>query len=291
MPVISFSVDVSGMARKFSALIGATQGAALDEALLRTGGKVRSRIKNDVFGTEGAGKWPGLAQSTLDRKMNIHEVDLLEKKYRTSHAQNIARASQQLAKATERAKAIGARVDALHAKGREKAIAKAKATLADVHGRIAEREQFIRSFRHRATAAGISDLVAYSLHEVAREKRRRAIVKAQGEAKRAGHGFGDDEKGRRAAARAGTRRYSASEKSTRMLGGLEDSLSLHLVDGKRIEIFSKARIGAIHNFGGTAGNGAKIKPREFMFLVDSDIEFLVGLLHEQMIHAWVEAVS
>ena len=287
MPLFTFSVDISGMARKFNAMVGATQGEALNEALLRTGGKVRSRIKGDVFGTEGAGKWPALAQSTQDRKLNIHEVALLQKNYRTSHAQNIAKASHQIAQAKAREQAIKNRIAELQRKGRDRAAAKAVKAIHDVQGKIADREAFIRSFRHRAVAAGIRDVVAFAVRDVEREKKRRAIVKAQAIARRAGHGFGDDEKGARAAARASTRRYRASEKSTRMLGGLEDSISIHLVDGKRIEIFSKARIGAIHNFGGTAGHGAKIPAREFMFLVDGDLEFLAGLLREQMIEAWV----
>ena len=288
MSLFTFNVDISGMARKFSALIDATKGDALNEALLRTGGKVRSRIKGDVFGTEGAGKWPALAQSTQDRKMNIHEVALLQKNYRTSHVQNIAKAAHQIAQAKAREQALKNRIAELQRKGRDRAAAKAVKTFHDVQGKIADREAFIRSFRHRAAAAGIRDVVAFALHDVSREKKRRAIVAAQNAAKRAGHGFGDDEKGARAAARASTRRYRASEKSTRMLGGLEDSITMRLVDGKRIEVFSKARIGAIHNFGGTAGHGAKIPAREFMFLVDGDMEFLAGLLREQMIQAWID---
>jgi len=38
VPLFTFKMDVSGAARRFSALIGATQGEALDTALLRTGG-------------------------------------------------------------------------------------------------------------------------------------------------------------------------------------------------------------------------------------------------------------
>lgn len=291
MSLFSFSVDVSGVARKFSALVDATQGEALDTALLRTGGVVRARTKRDVFATEGAGKWPGLAQSTLDRKMTLARAQLL-----TAHGRGVQHSVPHLivreAAAIEKTKAREAmlriRLAAQAAKGRKTAAT--ERSIATALGRQRKAIDYLRSKRFAATAAGFANtaaLIAFAQKEVARAKEHGAVLKSFKAAKKAGHKFSAEEQ--RALLRQSKRRYSVSEASTRMLGGLENSLSLHLVEGKRIEIFSKAHIGAIHNFGGTAGHGAKIPKREFMSLVDSDIEFLIGLLKENMIKAWLDA--
>lgn len=291
MPLFTFKVDVSGAARRFSALVGATQGEALDTALLRTGGVIRARTKRDVFATEGAGKWTALDPQTIKRKMTLAQAQLL-----TSHGRGIKHSVPHLivreAAAIEKTKAREAmlrkRLADLAARGR-----KTEATersLAVAMTRQRKVIDYLRSKRFAATAAGIGNtaaLIAFAQREVARAKEHGAVLRSFKAAKKAGHRFSVEEQ--RALLRQSKRRYNVSEASTRMLGGLEDSLSLHLVEGKRIEVFSHAHIGAIHNFGGTAGHGARIPKREFMFLVQSDIEFLVELLKEQMIKAWLDA--
>lgn len=289
--LFTFSLDLSGAARKFSALIDATQGEALDEALLRTGGKIRSRTKRYVFGTEGGGQWQALDPETVKRKMTLARAQLL-----TSHGRGIKHSVPHLivreAAAIERTRVrdamLQARLEMKRAKGH-----KTEATekqIARVLTRQRKAIDYLRSKRFAATAAGFAStaaLIAFAQKEVARAKEHGAALRAFKAAKKAGHRFSLKEQ--RALLLRGKRRYNVSEASTRMLGGLENSLWLNLVEGKRIEVFSHAFIGSIHNFGGTAGNGARIPARKFMYLVESDIKFLIDLLREQMIKAWLDA--
>lgn len=290
MALFTFKLDLGGAARKFSALVDATQGEALDTALLRTGGVIRARTKRDVFGTEGAGSWQALDPETVKRKMTLARAQLL-----TSHGRGVKHSVPHLivreAAAIERTKVreamLQARLEMKRAKGHKTDATEKSIAVALTRQRKAI--DYLRSKRFAATAAGFAStaaLIAFAQREVERAKVHGAALRAFKAAKKAGHRFSPEEQ--RALLLRGKRRYNVSEASSRMLGGLEDSISLNLVEGKRIEVFSHAFIGAIHNFGGTAGNGARIPARKFMFLVDSDITFLVELLKEQMIKAWLD---
>lgn len=326
------------MQRRFDAIGEALTGEMLDVALLRTGGVVRGRIKADVFGTEGAGKWPDLAPSTRARKYNEAMVSLLANsgrgKGRGSAVNTIATAANRLAKSEAREWATRKRIAVLQARSRkteksQASLAKAEQSLTGIAAAQKDQAQTIHQFLTRAIAANIgraatrgamgrfqrraglndADIVAFARRELDRKKRHSAALRAAREMPLTGNEewrtskFKDKDgkiktfryvanasAERRRMMRLGGQRYRASEKSTRILGGLEDSITMRLVKGKRIEVFSKARIGAIHNFGGTAGHGARIPKREFMFLVDSDLEFLANLLREQAVAAWIEAV-
>ncbi len=48
MGLFTFTVDVRGMRRRFTALVDAATPEGLATPLLRTGGKVRARIKREI---------------------------------------------------------------------------------------------------------------------------------------------------------------------------------------------------------------------------------------------------
>jgi len=333
----TFSVDISGMQRRFAALGDALTGDKLNEALLRTGGVVRARIKKDVFGTEGAGRWPALDPETQKRKYNEHMVALLHNNGRGagrgSMVDTIANAAKRAGRSEAAEWATRKRIAQLQARSRkteksEASLAKAQSRLESVIGAGRDQQQTIHGFLNLAIAANIgraatrnaqgrfrrrmaltdSDVIAFAERERERRKKHSAALRAAREMPLVGNEEwrtsrtkGKDGKiktfryvanaseERKRQMRVGARRYNAAESSTRMLGGLENSITMRLIDGKRIEVFSKARIGAIHNFGGTAGHGARIPQREFMYLADSDLDFLANLLREQGVAAWIEA--
>ena len=86
--------------------------------------------------------------------------------------------------------------------------------------------------------------------------------------------------------RAGQRRYKAEQSSTRILGALDRSISMKLI-GQAVKVFSHSRSGGVHNYGGTAGHGAKIKARPFLFMTDSDVKKCAEIFSEYLTAAWL----
>jgi phage gpG-like protein len=283
------------MRHRFSALVEATQTGSLAEALLRTGGVVKARIQRDVFDVEGPG-WAPLAPSTMKRKINEPMLSLIRgtvhsasSKFNNqkSVAHYIVREAEAATKASGRISVLKARIDARRAKGKDTS-AMERSLLSQTR-RLTKAVDYIRSKRHAAIASGIgaNRLIEFARREVARSKKHgealRYLKRKQAAMRQVGMTMSIEEQ--RRLGRIGKRRYNASEASTRILGGLRESITMKLI-GNRIEVFSKAHIGAIHNFGGTAGHGAQIKARKFMDLASSDLDFLAGLLREKMIAAW-----
>lgn len=256
-------------------------------ALLRAGGVIRARARR-IFAAEGPG-WAPLAESTLKRKLTEPQLNLLRdtgrgKTGERSVVQRIVRDAAGAEKWTHRATAIGERLAKARLKGRTTAALEGKYNAALVQQRTYIDK--IRKHRFSAVAAGIrpSELVAFARREVHRQKAHGKILRAFRQLKRAGAQFAPEEQ--RRMLRQGARRYRASEDSTRILGGLANTLGLHLVGPMTVRAYSKAYISGIHNDGGTAGHGAQIKARPFLQLLESDSEALAAFLLEDAMEAW-----
>ncbi len=92
---------------------------------------------------------------------------------------------------------------------------------------------------------------------------------------------------RRRLAAQGKRRYQAQQGADRVLGNLDESLGMH-VDGRKVKVYSKARIGGIHNIGGTAGHGAKIPARPFMYIPEGAGSLFAQIVREELVGAFVQ---
>lgn len=294
-----FNVDIDGVERAFHALADSIEDVTVP--LLRTGGAIRSRARK-LFQSEGNGKWPALSPATIKRKITSAEVALLRvgesgRSGQRSIVQRIVRDAAGAAQWSGRADAISDQIEKVRRKSVKtlsqtfSGIARVK-RLEEKRGKALTqartRIEKILSYRHLAKQASIeaNELVAYARREVARSKAHGRVQRAVKQLQRAGYAMSDQE--RRSMLRQSARRYKASEASTRMLGGLEDTLGMK-VDGATLAVYSKAFISGIHNEGGGAGHGAQIKKREFLSIEPGDLDIFVEAVQEAGITAWIEA--
>lgn len=288
MKLFTCDVNIGGMVRKFSALVEATQEDSIDECLLRAGGRVRSRTKNHVFPTHNDGRWPELEESTKKRKLNYNSLSLLinpgrGKTGERSIVQRIVREDEARKSSAAREEQVRERI--IKAVFRRRPTVTLDARLSGARKRQQQAIEYIKIAARIGQRGGISNVVRFAKREVMRAKRHGAILRAFRQAKAAGHRFSQKEQ--RALLRQSARRYRAEAAATEMLGALFESITMKLIEGKRIEVFSASFLGPIHNEGGmTTGHGSVMKKREFMFLVEGDVDFLIELLREKMITAW-----
>jgi phage gpG-like protein len=289
------SLSMEEVERSIAALAAALEDPSTP--LLRVGGVIRSRARK-AFAAGGPG-WKPLAPSTQKRKITAAEVELLVNRGRGKTAersivQRVVRDADAIGKWAAREETIKAQIESARSRGKKTGTLEKRRDAA-----VEQQKKRLDNFKAYDAAgdkAGISGdaLVMYARREVARAKARGALlrqyraIRKQERAESAYRGVdvrAMSVESRRAISRLGARRYQAREESTRILGGLENTISMKLVDGG-VRVFSKAYIGGIHNEGGTAGNGAQIPARPFLDLLDSDKIALARFLEEQALAEW-----
>lgn len=312
MPLFTFTVDISGMERRFSALVDATRPDALKVPLLKAGVHVEHRIQHDVFDAGGPG-WKPLAPESQKRK---------------DHALAYAALVSSGNRRSESALAKAVRFQA--AAARYAAQAEKKPGTKVAARNLARAASFERSageiiMQHRAVLQGgritRGSLLAMALKEQNRRerhgaalKRARAMPLQEGESRKTvrwerwkpmkGISSADLYKystrqtmsrqvvvnpslERRRVGSAGKLRYQDRQGSKQILGDLRNSIKVKFRgegQSAAVDIFSPARIAPFHNFG--LGHNPQ---RKFMDLVAEDLDFLAERCKEQMIDAWNEA--
>ena len=259
---VTLTTNVDGLMRKVNALAAAAQDPS--KALLRCGGSVRSHSRH-AFEQGGPG-WAPLAEETIKRKLEASEVAFL--KGQTSKVLALSRALNR-----GRVALAGAKTD----RQRTGAEARQKA-----------REDQAQAIELAFSSRRLSSFAA----QVKFAERERARKKYHGEQQRqarAAYKAGEitAEEKRKIGAR-GKRRELVKGHSTGILGDLDKSLGMKL-DLRKIWIFSKAKIGGIHNVGGVAGHGAKIKARPFMYIPDGGPALYARIVKEELVGAFVTA--
>lgn len=281
---LTADVDLSLLNQRIGSLIDAAVNPA--EPLLRSGGLLRSRSR-DRFEVGGPG-WPALDPETLKRKANAAKIALFSSPGRgregaRSVLQRIARDAKGIRLWSSKQETLEQHLSEARAAGRRTAGIEKKIERAMVQQRT--RIDSIRARRALVTAAGIkmSAVVAVAEREMARQKAHGLILRSYKKLKRAGYKFSVEE--RRAMTRQHQRRFVAQEESAGVLGALSRTIAMRLI-GRSVKVFSKAHIGAIHNYGGTAGHGARIPARPFLFLNARDVAECAGIFSEYLQAAW-----
>lgn len=238
----------------------------LREPLARCGGYLRGRAKHRID-EQGPG-WPAPAPDTTRRKMTTGKLQLLEALFprRRPGKVPVLRAVEKLAVARGRA------ATAKTTRARETALARA------------QHEGETLAFYQRAfgAPAGLRDVGAL-IRFTQRELRRQHI---HGAALQAARALPKGSIERRRVASIGKARYQRSERSTRLLGGLYDSIHLR-VEMKVVVVFSGPAWSGVHNRGGTAGHGARIPERRFLLIDQADVRFFCGVFRTYLLEAFV----
>lgn len=306
---LQMSVDLTGLDRKFGALVAAASDPK--KALLRIGGYVRSEAEKR-FQQQGPG-WDALSEETTERKATaIARANLASKGDRRSDLDEIARRQKQVVRsllaASKRPDSAVARRHLGHAADARmivnRLITKHALALGNVRGAntamqaamiLAEREKKRRALHRQQTAKArampLAEGESYGLRRwtsfdapagtsaadrykyPSRERTARYVRDASPE--------------RRREAARGRMRYRAGS-NPGILGDLDKSLTM-VLEGRTVRIFSHARIGQIHNVGGTAGHGAKIPARPFMYLPTDWQKIAREIVEEEMAGAWMWA--
>lgn len=276
---IRLSLDTTGMMAKLNALAAAASDPTV--ALLRCGGVVRSFAKS-VFEAQGP-NWPALDPVTQARKITAAEVAFLSKNH---HGGSGVSSVLKLAKQIQRGRlAID---NARSSKSRANAQSKQ-----DARTQQAEALSLVFASKRLSTFGA---LVKFAEREKARSKRHgQALVDAKLKYLDAERNWFPDqaknkaqlEADRKKAAAIGKRRYMAQGNADRVLGNLDKSLSMY-VKGAKAYVFSHAKIGGVHNIGGTAGHGAKIPARPFMYVPAGMEKIFAQIFREVITGAIVE---
>lgn len=261
------SVNLAGLERRFSALVAAASDPKT--ALLRCGGVVRSHSER-TFATQGPG-WAPLAPATMARKLDAAQVAFLAKT-------NGKRASA-LALALDR-KMNQTRLAVMRART-EAATIRAQGRLRSQEGAAAALELAFASKRLSSFAA----MVAFAQKDRERARKHGAAMKAAREAFKAGQITAEEK--RRIAAQGKRRQIASTGSAAQMLGNLDKSIAMALTGPRQVSIFSKSRIGGVHNVGGTAGHGAKIPARPFMYIPDNARPVFAEIVTEELTDAFV----
>lgn len=283
-----FKLDVDGVEEGIHALIDSIKD--IRAPLLRVGGKMRSRAKH-AFEAGGPG-WKDLDEATKRRKANLAQVQLLSnlgrgKTGERSAVERIVRDARGAEAWRAKEQALVERVKAASRAGRKTETLERRRGAAS--RQADERTAKIMRYRATAAAAGVGgsyqQIVAFARREVTRAKWHGKVLSAVRKLRKAGVSLTVEE--RRRMTRQHQRRNLARVESTRVLGSLYDTIGFHLIDdGQGVRAYSKAYIGAIHNYGGTAGHGARIPARPFLRLTSEDADDLVKFLEEHMVTAW-----
>ena len=263
MEFITFEVEASGLRRKMRLL--AASAKDLRRPLARSGGLLRTKAER-IFEAQGPG-WEPLAESTLDLKPTERMSQFLATskggrsgvRTTASLSKRIARGERTLARSSRgRAARVMERLQAQRAQLRDEAV------------------WLSEGARRKFTPA---TLMEFAVREVERRRLRGLALKA---AKTAA-----TPEERERLLRQHKPRYQASTSAHRMLGALDRTITMKLVRNQAVEIFSKAKIGAIHNYGDVAGHGVKIPARPFMYLESVDLERMVEFFKEHLLLAWL----
>lgn len=250
----------------------------LREPLARSGGYLRGQAKHRID-QQGPG-WKALDEETVRRKMTHAKLQLLEAMFprRRPGTTPLLKAADALAVARGRAES------AKTTRARETALARAKqegeklAFYQRAFGAPAKVGRRVRGKDGRfESVVDVAALISF----VQREQRR---ARLHGEALRAARALPQGSAERRRVSRIGAQRYQRSERSTRLLGGLYDSLHL-AVEAKLVKVFSGPRWSGVHNEGGTAGNGATIPERRFLQITSADVHFVVEMFRHYLLEA------
>jgi len=285
---ITLSANLDGLVRKFESLAAAASDPT--PALLRCGGLVRAHARR-VFEQQGPG-WPALSPETQARKITAAEIAFLKTDH---HGRSMVGAVLKLARQIRKGRL--AVENARSSKSLDNATAKQFA-------RMAEASRIADQFASRRLSS-FGAMVKFAEREKARKAMHgKALMNAGRMSLGDGESYGyrkftdrhgnekqtryvqDASLERRRAGATGKRRYLAQGNADRMLGNLDKSLGMH-VEGHTVKVYSRARIGGIHNVGGTAGKGAKIPARPFMYIPDGASKVFAQIVVEQLTGAFL----
>lgn len=262
------------------------------EPLARCGGYLRGRAKNRID-AEGPG-WDALKPATVARKPTVAKIQLLAALFPASRPGRV------------RLLAAAGRLDV--ARGRI-GVAKTTRSREAAEKRAAHEGETIAMYQQQFGApAGIRDaaaLIAFAQREQRRIKTHgealriaRAMPLAAGESIRTVHyrnRHGETKaykvienasKARRSVRAIGKPRYQVSERSTRLLGGLYDSMHL-MVQAKAVVVFSGPSWSGAHNRGATVGHGAHLPKRDFLKIEENDLHTCVAIFDEYLLDAFL----
>ena len=242
--MLTVTVNIEGVSRKFDTL--AETADDLSPALKRFGGY----LKKMALKRYAEQAFPGLAQSTLDRRAQ-KGIKSLEKKLERDFRKAKSRAWDQRRAAGLAPRGALARTLARLTLG-DLMGAQAVASSRGVQNRLRVLEEFRR--RHRGGDAPGKLTAKQEASLTAREER--AVAKAVGGP---------------------------------ILGQLPRTLVVKVERGKvTLESRTYQKFSEVHNKGGTAGHGAHIPKRETIKVDETDLQIFAGILIEEMLAPFEE---
>lgn len=246
--MITFETNFGGVEQAIDEMAFAV--ADLTEPLKAAGAVVRARSQRRIE-KQGPG-WPGLAPATLERKPSVEMIELLNvirgKSHRGIKRRGVLSLIDRTLKAAQRVRTAKTEKQKAHW------VARARVTGTKLR-------EIARLWQGPLKGGGINALLRLAERDLLQRARKR-------------HGLGRGP------------RYSASMRSTQVLGGLVPSIRFK-VSGRadQVTIRSGASFSGVHNRGGTAGHGAKIPRREFLKVEGQDLRVLANEIEKQAVAA------
>jgi len=262
--LLSAEFSVGGYVRRLE--VFGDRCSDMKPPLARCGGYLRARAKHRI--DAGGPGWEPLSAATKQRKMTVEKLGLLSALFPRSRPGRapLLRAVDKLHVAQKRA------TNAKTAKGRAAAMKRAAhegETLA----------LYQRAFGAPSGMRDVQALIAYAQKELHRQRLHGVALQA---AKSLPKGSVE----RRRVGAVGKARNQRSERSTRLLGGLYDSIHLR-VENKVVIVFSGPSWSGIHNRGGMAGHHARIPERRFLMIEATDLQVLSAIFADFLLDALV----